>query len=72
MASAVNSTMRHSKTAPVVAKTANTRPGATAAPANGFKPVASIPQNIDWGRTSKQMVQEDRYILTDGSRVQVR
>jgi hypothetical protein len=56
----------------VVAKTATTRPGATAAPANGFKPVASIPQNIDWGRTSKQMVQEDRYILTDGSRVQVR
>jgi hypothetical protein len=72
MASAVNSTMRHSKTTPVVAKTATTRPGATAAPANGFKPVASIPQNIDWGRTSKQMVQEDRYILTDGSRVQVR
>lgn len=72
MASAVNSTMRHSKTAPVVAKTATARPGVTAAPANGFKPVASIPQNIDWGRTSKQMVQEDRYILTDGSRVQVR
>ena len=72
MASAVNSTMRHSKAAPVTTKTATARPGATAAPANGFKPVTSIPQNIDWGRTSKQMVQEDRYILTDGSRVQVR
>jgi hypothetical protein len=72
MASAVSSTMRHSKAAPVTTKTAVARPGATVAPANGFKPVTSIPQNIDWSRTSKQMVQEDRYILTDGSRVQVR
>jgi hypothetical protein len=72
---AISKTRSHGgdkKAAPTPKQTAVSRPGTSAAPANGFKPVASIPQNIDWGRTSKQMVQEDRYILTDGSRVQVR
>ena len=72
MASAVNSTMRHAKPAPVVKQTAVSRPGSSAAPVNGFKPVATEPDTykIDYGRTTKAMLQENRAILTDGARVQ--
>ena len=39
--------------------------------AEGYKIVTKVPNDIDWSRTSRQMIEADKYILTDGRKVQV-
>ena len=69
MASSVNSTMKGKK---AVATTQARKP-ATAAkpPAAGFKPISGEPStwDIDMRQTTRAMIQENRAIMKDGSKV---